>query len=104
MPAFLYRPPARFGGRLELGADGAGEIGFFSPGSYWPLGVAAASLTAHLESPAGHRRVYYGCLITEARVSADLLHLPHSVRDLLIACASQCYASCQPDRFRRANP
>jgi cytochrome c oxidase subunit IV len=23
--------------------DGAGEIGFFSPGSYWPLGLAAAA-------------------------------------------------------------
>jgi len=22
-------------------ADGAGELGFFSPGSYWPLGIAA---------------------------------------------------------------
>ena len=28
-------------------ADGAGEIGFFSPGSYWPVGMAmAAALTA----------------------------------------------------------
>lgn len=24
-------------------ADGAGEIGFFSPGSYWPLGMALAA-------------------------------------------------------------
>jgi hypothetical protein len=24
-------------------ADGAGEMGFFSPGSYWPVGVAAAA-------------------------------------------------------------
>lgn len=24
-------------------ADGAGELGFFSPGSYWPIGVAAAA-------------------------------------------------------------
>ena len=24
-------------------ADGAGELGFFSPGSYWPLGIAAAA-------------------------------------------------------------
>jgi Cytochrome c oxidase subunit IV len=24
-------------------ADGAGDIGFFSPGSYWPFGVAAAA-------------------------------------------------------------
>ena len=24
-------------------ADGAGELGFFSPGSYWPLGVAASA-------------------------------------------------------------
>jgi hypothetical protein len=23
--------------------DGAGEIGFFSPGSYWPIGLAAAA-------------------------------------------------------------
>ena len=27
-------------------SDGAGEIGFFSPGSYWPLGIAVAALTA----------------------------------------------------------
>ncbi|MEQ4302142.1 cytochrome c oxidase subunit 4 [Plantactinospora sp. B6F1] len=27
-------------------ADGAGEVGFFSPGSYWPIGLAfAATLT-----------------------------------------------------------
>ncbi|WP_213450733.1 cytochrome c oxidase subunit 4 [Rhizomonospora bruguierae] len=24
-------------------ADGAGEVGFFSPGSYWPFGLAAAA-------------------------------------------------------------
>ncbi len=24
-------------------SDGAGELGFFSPGSYWPIGVAAAA-------------------------------------------------------------
>jgi len=24
-------------------ADGAGELGFFSPGSYWPLGLAGAA-------------------------------------------------------------
>ena len=24
-------------------ADGAGELGFFSPGSYWPLGIAASA-------------------------------------------------------------
>lgn len=27
-------------------ADGAGEIGFFSPGSYWPFGLALAALIA----------------------------------------------------------
>lgn len=27
-------------------SDGAGELGFFSPGSYWPIGVAAASAFA----------------------------------------------------------
>jgi hypothetical protein len=26
--------------------EGAGEIGFFSPGSYWPFGLAVAALTA----------------------------------------------------------
>ena len=25
--------------------DGAGELGFFSPGSYWPVGLAAAAAT-----------------------------------------------------------
>ena len=24
-------------------SDGAGDVGFFSPGSYWPIGVAAAA-------------------------------------------------------------
>ena len=28
--------------------EGAGEIGFFSPGSYWPFGVALAAATAGL--------------------------------------------------------
>jgi hypothetical protein len=28
--------------------DGAGEIGFFSPGSYWPFGMALATLIAGL--------------------------------------------------------
>ena len=27
-------------------ADGAGEVGFFSPGSYWPFGLAAACVVA----------------------------------------------------------
>ncbi|KOV80000.1 cytochrome c oxidase subunit 4 [Nocardia sp. NRRL S-836] len=26
-------------------SDGAGELGFFSPGSYWPIGLAAAAAT-----------------------------------------------------------
>jgi hypothetical protein len=29
-------------------AEGAGELGFFSPGSYWPLGIAAAAGTMGL--------------------------------------------------------
>ncbi len=29
-------------------ADGAGEVGFFSPGSYWPFGVALAATAAAL--------------------------------------------------------
>jgi hypothetical protein len=27
-------------------AEGAGELGFFSPGSYWPIGIAAAASVA----------------------------------------------------------
>src|SRR6201996_6698867 len=27
-------------------AEGAGDLGFFSPGSYWPLGLALAATTA----------------------------------------------------------
>ncbi|MGI8760655.1 MAG: cytochrome c oxidase subunit 4 [Jatrophihabitantaceae bacterium] len=27
-------------------AEGAGELGFFSPGSYWPVGIAAAATVA----------------------------------------------------------
>jgi hypothetical protein len=29
-------------------AEGVGEIGFFSPGSYWPFGIAVAASTAGL--------------------------------------------------------
>jgi hypothetical protein len=29
-------------------ADGAGELGFFSPGSYWPVGIAAAAVVCAL--------------------------------------------------------
>ncbi len=29
-------------------SDGAGELGFFSPGSYWPVGIAAAAGVAAL--------------------------------------------------------
>jgi hypothetical protein len=29
-------------------AEGAGELGFFSPGSYWPLGIAASAGTMGL--------------------------------------------------------
>jgi len=31
-------------------ADGAGEVGFFSPGSYWPFGVALCALIAGIGS------------------------------------------------------
>lgn len=29
-------------------SDGAGELGFFSPGSYWPIGIASAAFVAGL--------------------------------------------------------
>jgi RimJ/RimL family protein N-acetyltransferase len=29
-------------------SDGAGELGFFSPGSYWPVGIAGAAAVAAL--------------------------------------------------------
>jgi hypothetical protein len=29
-------------------SDGAGEVGFFSPGSYWPFGVALSGAVAGL--------------------------------------------------------
>jgi hypothetical protein len=29
-------------------SDGSGEIGFFSPGSYWPIGLAASAATIGL--------------------------------------------------------
>ena len=37
------RPEDRADGEI---AEGAGEIGFFSPGSYWPFGIGLAALTA----------------------------------------------------------
>ncbi|MEV0426846.1 cytochrome c oxidase subunit 4 [Micromonospora sp. NPDC050495] len=39
------RPEDRADGEI---ADGAGEIGFFSPGSYWPFGLALAASIAGL--------------------------------------------------------
>ena len=39
------RPEDRADGDI---ADGAGEIGFFSPGSYWPFGIALAASVAGL--------------------------------------------------------
>ena len=37
------RPEDKYDGEI---ADGAGEIGFFSPGSYWPFGLAASAALA----------------------------------------------------------
>ncbi len=39
------RPEDRADGEI---ADGAGEVGFFSPGSYWPVGLALAASIAGL--------------------------------------------------------
>jgi hypothetical protein len=39
------RPEDREDGEI---AEGAGEVGFFSPGSYWPVGLALAASTAGL--------------------------------------------------------
>ena len=39
------RPEDRADGEI---AEGAGEIGFFSPGSYWPFGIALAASVAGL--------------------------------------------------------
>jgi hypothetical protein len=39
------RPEDRPDGEIS---EGAGEIGFFSPGSYWPFGLALACATAGL--------------------------------------------------------
>jgi hypothetical protein len=39
------RPEDREDGEI---AEGAGEIGFFSPGSYWPFGVALSATIAGL--------------------------------------------------------
>ncbi len=39
------RPEDRPDGEI---ADGAGEIGFFSPGSYWPFGIALSATVAGL--------------------------------------------------------
>lgn len=39
------RPEDRADGEIS---EGAGEIGFFSPGSYWPFGLAASAAIAGL--------------------------------------------------------
>lgn len=45
-------------------ADGAGELGFFSPGSYWPLGLAMSAALMGLALA-----LYYPWLIITAAVS-----------------------------------
>ncbi|ASU79568.1 cytochrome C oxidase subunit IV [Actinopolyspora erythraea] len=35
-------------------SDGAGDLGFFSPGSYWPFGLAAASALTGVALAFGH--------------------------------------------------
>src|SRR5690349_6786706 len=44
-------------------AEGAGELGFFSPGSYWPLGIAASAGTMGIALA-----FFYGWLIIIAGV------------------------------------
>ena len=39
------RPEDNPGGEIS---DGAGDVGFFSPGSYWPFGIALAASVAGL--------------------------------------------------------
>jgi cytochrome c oxidase subunit IV len=48
-------------------ADGAGEIGFFSPGSYWPFGIGVATLIAGLGI------VYWSYWLLAAGIVAVLL-------------------------------
>lgn len=38
----LEQPRPEDNAEAEI-SDGAGDVGFFSPGSYWPLGVAASA-------------------------------------------------------------
>ena len=45
-------------------AEGAGELGFFSPGSYWPLGIAASAGLMGLALA-----FFYGWLIIIAGIS-----------------------------------
>lgn len=47
--------------------DGAGEIGFFSPGSYWPIGLAAAAVVT------GIGLVYFFWWLIAAGIVAVLL-------------------------------
>src|SRR5947207_3032457 len=48
-------------------SDGAGEVGFFSPGSYWPFGLALAALVA------GIGLVYWQIWLVAAGMIAVLL-------------------------------
>jgi hypothetical protein len=48
-------------------SDGAGEVGFFSPGSYWPFGLALAALVA------GIGLVYWQVWLLAAGLVAVLL-------------------------------
>jgi cytochrome c oxidase subunit IV len=58
------RPEDRDDGEI---ADGAGEIGFFSPGSYWPFGMGLATLLT------GIGLVYLAWWLIAAGVVAILL-------------------------------
>ncbi len=57
-------------------AEGAGELGFFSPGSYWPIGLAASAtitgLAVALAVYAGKIRRSFVCLMWTVSAGASL--------------------------------
>lgn len=59
------RPEDRLNGEI---ADGAGEVGFFSPGSYWPFGIAVGTSVAGIGLAYGQLWLVgvgiAGCLLT----------------------------------------
>ena len=56
-------------------AEGAGELGFFSPGSYWPIGIALAGTVAGVGMAVFQVWLFVVGIVLILFTSGGLLHL-----------------------------